>query len=48
MIYLVGLFDHFNVASALVDKRISKLFENPDDICAANNWKMWQRDAPGV
>jgi len=38
----------FTVTSALVDKRISKLFENSDDICAANNWKMWQRDAPDV
>jgi len=42
----VGLFDHFYVASTLVDKRIPKFFKNPDDIRAANNRKMWQRDAP--
>ncbi len=48
MISQVGFFNHFDVTSALLDKRITKFCKDSDDISAANNQKMWQCDAPDV
>ena len=45
---VVGFFDHFDVAFALVNKRMAEFFKNPDDIRTANNRKLWQRNAPVV
>lgn len=45
---VVGLFEHFDMAPALVNEGITEFFENPDNIRATNNRKLWQRDAPGV
>lgn len=46
--FVVGLFDHFDVTSALMNKSITEFFENPDNIRTTNNRKLWQRNAPVV
>jgi hypothetical protein len=48
MFSVVGFFGHFDVASQLMNKRVTEFFENPDNIRTANNRKLWQRNAPGV
>ncbi len=48
MFSAIGFFDHFDVASALMNKRVIEFFENPDEIRATNNRKLWQRNAPAV